>query len=79
MGPTVDMHQGAAVTDAAHDSGVDEHFLAARLQRAALQRRDQVADVEVDDVVQLVRRAVQQRRRTRKLAARGVILHLQSS
>ena len=65
-----------AFTYCAHDGGVQEHFSAAGLQGGALQGRDQVAHVEVDNVLQLVRRAVEQAVGARKLAACGVLLHL---
>lgn len=65
-------------TNGAHDGGVQQHLAPARLQHRALQRRDQVAHVEVDDVLQLVARAVQEARRARKLAAGRVLLHLRS-
>ena len=63
-------------TDCAHDGGVEEHFAAAGLQGGALQGRDQVAHVEVDHILQLVRRAVKQAVGARELAACGVLLHL---
>ena len=64
-------------TEGAHDGAVDDGLLTARLHRRSLQRRHDVADVELDDVLQLVVRAVEGAADARKLAASRVLLDLQ--
>ena len=48
------------LTYAAHDGRVEQDFAAARLQGCPLQRGDDVTHMEVDHILQLVGRAVQQ-------------------
>lgn len=64
------------LTDGAHGSAVQQALAAARLQRRALEARDGVAHVEVDDGLQLVGGATQLARGGGQLAARRVVLDL---
>mmetsp|Transcript_36613 Transcript_36613/g.81476 ORF Transcript_36613/g.81476 Transcript_36613/m.81476 type:complete len:230 (-) Transcript_36613:3346-4035(-) len=68
--------EGVQRANAAHHSGIQNDLLAARLQACPLQRCDRVSDMEVDDVVQLVRCSVQLAQGLCQLAASRVLLHL---
>lgn len=71
--------EGVMHTDSPHDGGIQQHFSATRLQHSALQRGDQVAHMEVHNVLQLVSCAIQEAGHACKLATRGVLLNLRQA
>ena len=52
------LQQRGMRTDCAHDSCIQQHFSAARLEHSALQGGDQVAHMEIHNILQLVGGAV---------------------
>ncbi len=66
-------------TNGSHDGGIQQHFSATRLQHSTLKGSDQIANMEVNNVLQLVGCTIQEAGHACEFATRGVLLDLRQA